>query len=132
MALVVDTSAVVCIAIGEADAEAYVVALSAASTKLLPAPAYLECAMVLSGRLGVASTARLAEVLTTAAITIEPFTQEMAQIAIDAFHAYGKGRHKASLNFGDCFVYGAAKALNLPLLYKGNDFAHTDIASALA
>ena len=132
MALVVDTSAVVCIAIGEADAEAYVVALSAASTKLLPAPAYLECAMVLSGRLGEASTARLAEVLTTAVITIEPFTQEMAQLAIGAFHAYGKGRHKASLNFGDCLIYGASKALNLPLLYKGNDFAQTDIASALA
>ena len=132
MALVIDTSAVVCIAIGEAEAEAYAVALSAASAKLLPAPAYLECAMVLSGRLGAASTARLAEVLTIAAITIEPFTQEMAQLAIDAFHTYGKGRHKASLNFGDCFVYGAAKALGLPLLYKGNDFAQTDIASALA
>ena len=132
MALVVDTSAVVCIAIGEADAEAYVVALSAASTKLLPAPAYLECAMVLSGRLGPASTARLAEVLTIAAITIEPFTQEMAQLAIDAFHVYGKGRYKASLNFSDCLVYGAAKALGLPLLYKGNVFAQTDIASALA
>lgn len=132
MALVVDTSAVVCIAIGEADAEAYVAALSAASIKLLPAPAYLECAMVLTGRLGAASTARLTEVLTTAAITIEPFTQEMAQLAIGAFHAYGKGRHKASLNFGDCFVYGAAKAMGLPLLYKGNDFAQTDIASALA
>ena len=132
MVLVVDTSAVVCIAIGEADAEAYVVALSAASIKLLPAPAYLECAMVLSGRLGAASTARLSEVLTTAAITIEPFTQEMAQLAIGAFHSYGKGRHKASLNFGDCFVYGAAKALGLPLLYKGNDFSQTDVASALA
>lgn len=132
MVLVVDTSAVVCIAIGEADAEAYVVALSAASIKLLPAPAYLECAMVLSGRLGAASTARLSEVLTTAAITIEPFTQEMAQLAIEAFRSYGKGRHPAALNFGDCFAYGAAKALGLPLLYKGNDFAQTDIASALA
>ena len=132
MALVVDTSAVVCIAIGEADAEAYVVALSAVTTKLLPAPAYLECAMVLSGRLGVASTTRLAEVLTTAGITIEPFTQEMAQLAITAFHTYGKGRHKASLNFGDCFVYSAVKVLGLPLLYKGNDFAQTDISSALA
>ena len=132
MALVVDTSAVVCIAIGEADAEAYVVALSVASTKLLPAPAYLECAIVLNGRLGAASTARLAEVLTTAAITIQPFTQEMAQLAIDAFHAYGKGRHKASLSLAECFVYGAAKALGLPLLYKGNAFAQTDIASALA
>ena len=132
MSLVVDTSAVVCIAIGEADAEAYVVALSAASIKLLPAPAYLECAMVLSGRLGAASTVRLSEVLTVAAITIEPFTQEMANFAIDAFHAYGKGRHKASLNFGDCCAYALAKSMNLPLLYKGNDFAQTDIPSALA
>ncbi len=132
MVLVVDTSVVVCIAIGEDDAEAYVAALSVASTKMLPAPAYLECAMVLSGRLGAASTARLAEVLTIATITIEPFTLEMAQLAIDAFHVYGKGRHRASLNFGDCFVYGTAKALGHRLLYKGNDFAQTDIASALA
>jgi len=132
MVLVVDTSAVVCIAIGEIDAEKYVAALSIADTKLLPAPAYLECAMVLSGRLGTASTARLADVLSNAGVTIEPFTPEMAELAINAFHIYGKGRHKASLNFGDCFVYGVAKALNLPLLYKGNDFARTDIASALA
>ena len=132
MKLVVDTSAVVCIAIGEVDAEAYAAALSAANIKLLPAPAYLECAMVLSGRLGAVSTSRLAEVLSSAGITIEAFTPEMAALAVSAFHTYGKGRHKASLNFGDCFVYGAAKALNLPVLYKGNDFAQTDTPSALA
>ena len=132
MAFVKDTSVVVCIAIGEADAETYVVALSAGSTELLPAPAYLECAMVRSGRLGAASTARLSEVLTTAAITIGPFTQVMAELAINAFNVYGKGRHKASLNFGDCFVYGTAKALDLPFLYKGNSFAQTNIVSALA
>jgi len=132
MVLVVDTSAVVCIAIGEGDAEHYASALSLAATKLLPAPAYLECAMVLSGRLGVGSTDRLVDVLKSADISIEPFTPEMAQLAVEAFHSYGKGRHKAGLNFGDCFVYGTAKALGLPLLYKGNDFAQTDIASALA
>jgi len=132
MRLVVDTSAVVCIATGEAEAERYAAALSAATAKLLPAPAYLECAMVLSGRLGAASTQRLADVLNIAGITIEAFTPDMAVVAASAFDAYRKGRHKASLNFGDCFVYGTAKALNLPLLYKGNDFAQTDIASALA
>ena len=131
MKLIVDTSAVVCIAIGEVDAETYATALSVASIKLLPAPAYVECAMVLSGRLGVTSTTRLAEVLSSAGITIEAFTPEMAILAITAFHSYGKGRHQASLNFSDCFVYGAAKALNLPLLYKGDDFAQTDIISAL-
>ncbi len=131
MVLVVDTSAVVCIAIGEVDAERFVNALSLATTKLLPAPAYLECAMVLSGRLGKTATTRLADVLKSAGIDIEPFTPEMAQLAVDAFHCFGKGRHKASLNFGDCFVYGAARALGLPLLYKGNDFAQTDIVSAL-
>ena len=132
MAFVKDTSGVVRIAIGEADAETYVVALSAGSTELLPVPAYLECAMVRSGRLDAASTARLSEVLTTAAITIGPFTQVMAELAINAFNVYGKGRHKASLNFGDCFVYGTAKALDLPFLYKGNSFAQTNIVSALA
>lgn len=76
-------------------------------------------------------TGRLVEVLSSARITIRVFTPEMVALAVSAFHTYGKGWHKTSLNFGDCFVYGAAKALGLPILYKGNDFAKTDIASAL-
>ena len=129
LAMFVDTSVMVCIAIGEADADRYVRALCMATTKLLPAPAYLECAMVLHGRLGALSTVRLADVLGLAEITIEPFSTNMAALAIQAFHTYGKGRHKAGLNFGDCLVYGAAKELGFPLLYKGEDFVQTGIAS---
>ena len=129
MAFVKDTSGVVRIAIGEADAETYVVGLSAGSTELLPAPAYLECAMVRSGRLDAASTARLSEVLTTAAITIGPFTQVMAELAINAFNVYGKGRHKASLNLATAlcmeqprrWIYRfciRAIALRRPILFR--------------
>jgi ribonuclease VapC len=63
---------------------------------------------------------------------VENVTPRHAQIAIDAFATYGKGRrHKAGLNYGDCFVYALAKTMDLPLLFKGNDFSHTDLAPAL-
>ena len=66
-----------------------------------------------------------------ARIAIEPFTVEQAHIARQAFHDFGKGRHEAGLNFGDCFAYALAKVSGEPLLFKGNDFSKTDIASAL-
>lgn len=75
---------------------------------------------------------RVDEALQTYQIQIEPFTQAQAEMAIAAFAQYGKGRHPAALNFGDCCAYALAKSMNLPLLYKGNDFAQTDITSALA
>lgn len=66
------------------------------------------------------------------AITIEPVTLEQAQIARQAYRDFGRGRHPAGLNFGDCLAYALAKALDEPLLFKGNDFLHTDIRTALA
>jgi ribonuclease VapC len=72
-----------------------------------------------------------AEIATELSLEIIPFTPEQARFAFEAFKRFGKGRGaKASLNFGDCFVYGLAKELGAPLLFKGNDFAQTDIAAA--
>jgi ribonuclease VapC len=65
-------------------------------------------------------------------VNIAAFDHQQATLALAAFARYGKGRHPAALNFGDCCAYALAKSMNLPLLYKGNDFAQTDIASALA
>jgi ribonuclease VapC len=71
----------------------------------------------------------LRAVLTTARIEVVPITDEIGRLAIDAFDRYGKGRgHPAQLNMGDCFAYACAKALRLPLLYKGDDFRRTDLA----
>ena len=67
-----------------------------------------------------------------AGITVEPFTVEQAHIARQAFHDFGKGRHAAGLNFGDCFAYALAKILDEPLLFKGEDFRKTDIVPALS
>jgi ribonuclease VapC len=129
--MVVDTSVVVCIALGEPDALLFATALAKATHKVLPAPAHLEAAMVLRARLGTHFAQRLSDVLTAASLAVIPFTPSMAELAIAAFERFGKGYHPASLNFGDCCSYAAAKALGQPLLYKGNDFAQTDIASAL-
>jgi ribonuclease VapC len=69
--------------------------------------------------------------LRRAGIAVEPFTVAQAQLARQAFHDFGKGRHPAGLNFGDCFAYALAKSTGEPLLFKGNDFRQTDIAPAL-
>ena len=75
---------------------------------------------------------RVDQSIQTYQIQIEVFTPAHATMAIAAFTQYGKGRHPAGLNFGDCCTYALAKSMNLPLLYKGTDFSQTDIASALA
>ncbi len=76
------------------------------------------------GKQGVENLNLLIEALS---ITIVPFSAEQAQLASEAFLKFGKGRHSAKLNMGDCFSYGLAKSTNQPLLFKGNDFIHTDI-----
>lgn len=72
----------------------------------------------------------LADMVTMMKPKIIALDEAMARLAVDAFRRYGKGRHKANLNFGDCLVYGTAKQLRLPLLFKGDDFVHTDLVSA--
>ena len=95
----------------------------------MSAPTRLELGIVATNR-NILLT--VDEALQAYQIQIEPFTHEQSLLAIAAFSQYGKGRHPAALNFGDCCAYALAKSMNLPLLYKGNDFAQTDIASALA
>ena len=115
--------------LGEVGYEKLEALLTSGAQLVMSAPTRLELGIVALNR---NIQTRVDEALQTYQIQIEPFTQAYAELAITAFTLYGKGRHPAALNFGDCCAYALAKSMNLPLLYKGNDFAQTDIASALA
>jgi ribonuclease VapC len=128
-AIVLDTSSLVAILNAEADAELYAVAIATATTLYLSAVSRVELGIVTKNR-GLDS--QLDKLLAEMPVQITPFDEAQSQLAIAAFTQYGKGRHKADLNFGDCCAYALAKSLGLPLLYKGGDFAATDIGNALA
>ena len=127
--LSIDTSCLIAVALREAGYEVYMELLTRANTLHLSAVSRVELGIVSHNK----RIARPVEALLTALnVNIEPFDSEQAAVALTAFTKYGKGRHPAALNFGDCCSYAMAKSLNLPLIYKGNDFAQSDIASALA
>ncbi len=93
---------------------------------------YVEAAIVIDGSRDPVASGRFDDLFRAAELTIEPVTQEQARIARDAYRDFGKGRgHRAALNFGDCFAYALAKVTGEPILFKGDDFAHTDLTSAL-
>ncbi|MCJ2137667.1 type II toxin-antitoxin system VapC family toxin [Methylobacterium sp. J-026] len=128
--IVVDSSAFIAILRREPDAEQISGVLALATAPAMAAATYLECAIVASrvprGRMV------LDDWIVARGITVLPVDHRLAQIAADAFARYGKGRHPAGLNFGDCFAYALARSLNAPLLSKGEDFARTDVLRAVA
>jgi ribonuclease VapC len=130
--MIVDASAVLAIVFGEPDLEAFLTAITAAPTCSISAGTFLEISMVAQSRGGDKAILRCDTFLREASISILPFTPEHAYIARQAFSDYGKGRHPACLNFGDCFSYALAKATGEPLLFKGDDFRKTDVLPALA
>jgi ribonuclease VapC len=91
---------------------------------------FLELSIVLEGQIGTEAVRQCDMFFRRAGIVIEPFTVEQAHLARQAFHDFGKGRHPAGLNFGDCFAYALARHFGEPLLFKGEDFKKTDIVSA--
>src|SRR5690242_15266014 len=125
--MVIDSSALIAILLGEPDREFFKRAISAADIRLLSAVTKLEASLVAIGRLGREGPAELDAVLRDIAATIVPFDDHQAEIARDAFIRYGKGRHRAGLNFGDCAAYALAIAEAEPLLFKGTDFGATDV-----
>ncbi len=128
--MVIDTSALVAILFNEQEAVPFLSRMAAADVCRLSA-ASVELGIVL--RRDPTGRRRLAfdELLHTFSVRIEPVTEEQARLAIDAYDRFGKGTgHAAGLNFGDCFSYALAKAVSEPLLFKGNDFAQTDIEAA--
>lgn len=129
--MVIDTSAVVAVLFNEPTAELYEGAIAGAETPCISAATALECSLVLEGRHGPAAAGKLDALIADQEIEIVPFDAEQLGFARAAFRRFGRGRHPAALNFGDCFAYALAKARGLPLLFKGNDFAQTDVESAV-
>src|SRR4051812_48666715 len=129
--MVVDTSALVAILFDEPDAERFARALAAAPIRLLSAVSRVELSFVIEGRKGETGRADLENLLREGRFDIVAVTPQHAEIAIEAFRRFGRGRHRAALNTGDCFSYALAAATGHALLFKGDDFSHTDIRPAL-
>jgi ribonuclease VapC len=130
--VIVDTSALIAIVTDEPDALVYASALTGGAGAHLSSANYLEAGIVADRSANSADGHRLDRLLREANVTIEPVTAEQARIAREAYRDFGKGSgHPAGLNFGDCFAYALAKDRGEPLLFKGDDFSHTDVRSAL-
>jgi ribonuclease VapC len=130
--MVIDTSAIVALLFNEADADLYEASIADAEESCISAASVLECSLVLESRYGVAGSQKLEQLLHEQGVAIVPFDEAQLVLARAAYRRFGRGRHAARLNFGDCFSYGLAKHLAAPLLFKGEDFPQTDIESALA
>ena len=126
--IVVDTSAAVAVVREEPTAAAIQHHLSNAGARSIAAPSVVELGLVLCGRLGDPGVDVLHRFLDDAEVEIVEFDERLAMIAVDAFRRYGKGRHPAGLNLGDCFTYALARSTGEPLLCTGDDFRRTDLA----
>ena len=130
--IVVDTSAVVAIIRKEPGRRQFLERLADAVDPKMSAVTWMESQMVVFSRLGEHGLTVLRQLKTSAGVDIVPVSSELADLAFAAFRRFGKGRHPASLNFGDCFAYALSKQLQQPLLFKGEDFARTDAEPAIA
>jgi ribonuclease VapC len=130
--MILDASAVIAILRDEPDAARFAQAIQEAEHRRISAVNYVEAAAVIDGSRDPVASRQFDDLLREARVTIEPVTPVQARMARDAYRDFGKASgHPAKLNFGDCFAYALARAMGEPLLFKGGDFPHTDIASAL-
>ena len=129
--MIVDTSAILAILFEEHDAEVYARALTVADSCRMSAANFVEAAIVVDAQTKDKGSRQFDAFFRRAGIVIEPVSEEQAHVARQAYTDFGKGRHPAGLNFGDCFAYALAKVTGEPLLFKGKDFKKTDITSAL-
>ena len=127
--IVLDSSAIVAVILREADAPALEKILILEDC-VVGAPTLVETRMVLEGRMSSGAADLLQSLVAERGIAIIPFDAAMYAAAAEAFARYGRGRHRAKLNFGDCLSYAVAAVMRLPLLFKGDDFVHTDIVPA--
>ena len=129
--MIIDTSAIVAILREEAEARRFAEVIEAAPVRRISAATYVEIGAVIDGARDPVASRLVDDLLAAAQIAIEPVTPAQARIAREAYRDFGKGSgHVAGLNFGDCFAYALARATGEPLLYKGDDFSHTDVAAA--
>jgi ribonuclease VapC len=125
--MVVDTSAIAAILLGEPSAPGIAAAIEAGAVRLLSAANLLEVSIVIESRKGEVGGRELDLLLYRADIELVAVDQDQAELARSAWRRFGKGRHPAALNYGDCFAYALAKSRRMPLLFQGDDFAQTDI-----
>jgi len=131
--MIIDTSALVAILRNEPEAKDCAVAIERNRIRRVSAANFVETALVIDGSRDPIASRRFDDLVKEAQIAIEPVTEVQARIAREAYRDFGKGSgHPAKLNFGDCFAYALAKTTGEPLLFKGDDFVHTDIIPARA
>ncbi len=126
--MVIDTSAILALLFNEPEADDIEVALDDDAVRLMSTASCLEAAIVVEARFGAAGGREFDLLVHKAQIELVPVTAEQAEVARSAWRQFGRGRHEAGLNFGDCFAYALAASSGEPLLFKGDDFAKTDIA----
>lgn len=129
--IVVDTSALIAILLDEPERRILIDVIVDYGDPSVSAATYLEASMIMEAYSGIHGGRDIDDLIEDVGIRIIPVDQAQARIAREAFRRFGKGRHRARLNFGDCFVYALAKAFDAPLLFKGNDFVLTDVKHAL-
>jgi ribonuclease VapC len=125
--MVIDTSAVLAILQREPERRTYLEAIEAADTLRMSVASYVEGSIVIESRYGTEGLRDFDRFVSRASIELVPVDEKQGQLARSAFSRFGKGRHRAGLNYGDCFSYAAAISLGEPLLCKGDDFIHTDV-----
>ena len=131
--MILDTSALVAILRDEPDAAMYARAIAQSNVRRLSAANFVETAAVMDGSRDPIASRRFDELLREAEVRIEPVTEIQARLAREAYRDFGRGSgHAAKLNLGDCFAYALAIDRGEPLLFKGEDFTHTDVSSALS
>jgi ribonuclease VapC len=125
--MILDSSAVVAVLRAEPDAPEIAEAIEAAERRYISTVSYVEAAIVIDSGNDAVASRRFDDFFRASRIILESVTPRQAEIARYAYRDFGKGRHKAGLNFGDCFAYALAKEMDEPLLFKGDDFRHTDV-----
>lgn len=129
--MILDTSAIVAILRGEPEGPAYIRAIEGATTRRISAANYLETAIVVDGNRDPILSRKFDELLQKASVVIDAVTPKQVEMARAAYRDFGRNSgHPAQLNFGDCFAYALAKDRGEPLLFKGDDFVHTDVQPA--
>lgn len=130
--MIVDASAMIAILRDEPEALSYAKVIASASSRRISAVNYIEAAVVIDGSRDPVASRRFDDLVRAAQLVTEPVTEAQVQIAREAYRDFGKGSgHPAGLNLGDCFAYALAKVTGEPILFKGDDFTHTDLTPAL-
>jgi ribonuclease VapC len=131
--MIIDASAIVAILRNEPEAGSCANAIASTTSRRVSAVNYVEAAVVIDGSRDPVASRRFDDLFREAQFAVEPVTESQARIAREAYRDFGKGSgHPAGLNLGDCFAYALAKATGEPILFKGDDFRHTDLTPALA